>query len=795
MFDAATRNIRYALRTLAHTPGFTVTVVLTLALAIGANTTVFSALDAVLLEPLPFPYAGRLVEINQTRAGTTQTNIAPVRLEDWDRLNSTFEALTGYLTQDASETSADRPQHLRVASVSPHFNEVWGIAPALGRGFAAGDHENGAELVALITDRWWRTRFAADPGVLNRTVRIDGVNRRIVGVMPASFAFPERSVDIWLPAIRLPYLLNRNNAWYQGEGRLKPGVTLEQARADLELVQKQLAAQYPDPDAQIGLRLDPFVETAVGGARGSLWLLFGAVSVLLLIASTNIAALLLSRATRRRREMTVRLVLGSSQWSVAAQLLTEVTLLALAGALLGLAIVAVAPPGLRALAPNFPRIDEIAVDGRILVYTLGSVAAVTVLCGLLPAFRGARESLRGTMADAGRSNVATRHSLQWLFVGVQVALSVTLLAGAGLLVRSFQELWRVERGFEPAHVLSFRVTGSYAEGRARMIQDVESLIAELPTIRGVEAAATSSPVPGVLNDGTGFDFGAAEFSLVEPTDDADLHMVAEGRSVSPTYFDTMQIPLLSGDQCRRNTGQLEVMVNRAFATRYLAGGSAVGLHLKTFTPSTIVGVVGDAREYGLAREPVPTVYYCETVIAFQPLAFLVRTSGDPNAMIEAVRTKLAEIQPQRSMFDVMPLEQRMGDEYAQNRLRTILLAMFAGTALALTVLGVYGTLSYVVGLRRREIGLRLAVGAAQRDIVTYFVRKALGVVGVALVAGLALSLALGRVLAGMLFGVSAADPVTLGAVIVLVVGVALLAAFLPALRASRIDPMHALREE
>jgi ABC-type antimicrobial peptide transport system permease subunit len=299
----------------------------------------------------------------------------------------------------------------------------------------------------------------------------------------------------------------------------------------------------------------------------------------------------------------------------------------------------------------------------------------------------------------------------------------------------------------------------------------------------------------VLNDGTGFDFGAAEYSLVEPTDDADLHMVAEGRSVSPTYFDTMQIPLLSGDPCRRKTGQLDVMVNRAFATRYLAGRSAVGLHLKTFTPSTIAGVVGDAREFGLAREPVPTVYSCETAIAFQPLAFLVRTSGDPNAMIAAVRAKLAEIQPQRSMFDVMPLEQRLGDEYAQNRLRTILLAMFAGTALALTVLGVYGTLSYVVSLRRREVGLRLAVGAAQRDIVTQFVRKALGIVGVAVVIGMALSLALGRVIGGMLFGVSAADPATLAGVALLVVGVGALAAFIPALRASRIDPMEALREE
>jgi predicted permease len=796
MLDTATRTVRYALRTLGRSPGFAVTVVLTLALAIGANTTVFSAIDAVLLAPLPFPQPDRLVEINQTFAGGTQGNIAPVRLEDWDRLNTTFEALTGYLTQNVSETSGDRPEHLQGASVSPNFNKVWGIAPTLGRGLEAGDHESGAGPVALISDRWWRTRFAADPGVLGRNARIDGVDRRIVGVMPASFAFPERDVDIWVPAIRAPYLLNRNNAWYQGEGRLKPGVTLEQARADLERVQTQLGEQFPDPDAKIGVRLDSFTETTVGGASASLWLLFGAVSVLLLIASTNTAALLLSRAARRRQEMAVRLVLGSSRWSVAAQLLTEVGILAVGGALLGLMIAATAPVGLRALAPSFPRINEIAIDGRILAYTLGSIVIVTVLCGLLPAVRSARESLRGSIADAGRSNVAARHSLQWLFVGVQVALSVTLLAGAGLLVRSFQELWRVERGFEPAHVLSFRVTGSYAEGFDRMVTDVESMLAGLRALPGVEATATSSPVPGVLNDGTGFDFGASEYRLVEPIDDPDVPLIAEARVVSPTYFDTLQIPLLSGGRCQPETGHPEVMVNRAFATRYLPERSAVGLHLRSSPlPNRIAGVVGDAREFGLAREPIPTVYFCATAIAFPPLAFLVRTSSDPSAMIEAVRTKLAEVAPQRSMFDVVPLEQRMGDEYSQNRLRTILLALFAGTALALTVLGVYGTLSYIVSLRRREIGLRLAVGAAQRDIVAHFVRKALGVVGIALVAGLALSLALGRALAGMLFGISAADPMTLGGVVLLVVGVAALAAFLPSLRASRIDPMQALREE
>jgi putative ABC transport system permease protein len=382
-------------------------------------------------------------------------------------------------------------------------------------------------------------------------------------------------------------------------------------------------------------------------------------------------------------------------------------------------------------------------------------------------------------------------------VGIQVALSVALLAGAGLLVRSFQELWRVERGFEPSHVLTFRVTGTFAEPFDRLVPNVDSMLTGLRTLPGVEAAAVSSPVPGVLNDGSGFEFGAGEFPLLEPNADPDLHPIAQGRVVSPTYFATMQIPLLTGEHCRqRPGGPPEVMINRAFATRYLAGRSAPGARIRVYgAEGTIAGVVGDAREFGLGREPVPTAYLCTTAIAYPPLAFLLRTTGDPAAMVDAVRKRLAEVQPQRSMYDVMPLERRMGDEYAQNRLRTIVLAAFAGTALALTMLGVYGTLSYVVNLRRREVGLRLAVGAAPRDIVMQFVGKSLRAVGVAVVAGLALSLAFGRALTTMLYGVSPFDPMTLASVVALVVGIAAVAAAIPALRASRIDPMETLREE
>ncbi len=431
----------------------------------------------------------------------------------------------------------------------------------------------------------------------------------------------------------------------------------------------------------------------------------------------------------------------------------------------------------------------------MLASTATSIVVVTLLCGLVPALRSARG---GRLAPGGRAQVSTRHAAQWSFVGVQVALSVVLLAGAGLLLRSFQELGRVDAGFEPHGVLTFRLSGTYGDNRGQMGSEVEALIGELAALPGIDGVATSSPVPGVLNDRSGFEVGAADYRLADASDD-EPPMHSEYRIVSASYFATMRIPVVAGDVCRRRPIEetQEIVVNRAFASRFLGARSPLGLTLRGgfANSSRIVGVVGDARELGLNREPAPTAYTCATAIAYPPLAFLVRTHGDPLSMASTVRQRLKQLAPQRSVYDVKPLEERIGAEFAQERLRTALLAMFAGAALALVSLGIYGTLSYVVSLRRREVGLRVALGALPGTIVAQFVTQALRVVGVACVAGLVLSLAFGRALSGLLFGVSPSDPLTLAGVVVLVVGVAALAAFLPSLRASRIDPMEALREE
>ena len=461
--DAMSRNVGYALRVLARTPGLTLTVILTLALGIGASSAVFTAVDAVLLEPLPFPDADRLVSVRQTRERATVANVAPVRLEEWNERNSTFEALMGYTTQNAADASAEIPESIRVAGVSRRMLDVWGIEPILGRGFVAADHEANAAPVAMIAESLWQRRFNRDPGVLGKIISSGDQTAEIVGVMPATFAFPDPDVEVWGATTYQPFVLNRYNAWFTSFGRLKPGVTVEQAQADLRRIQAQLAEAFPETDREVGVDVVSLQATTVGSVRASLWLLFGAVSVLLLIACTNIAALLLARAAERQPQFAVRLALGASKASVHRQMLAETAILAVVGAVLGLLVANGFTFGFRALAPNFPRLDDITLSGTTLAFTATLVVAVTFLCGLAPAMQNARETSARIVLEADRSQISRRHSLHWTFVGVQVALSVALLAGAGLLMRSFQELSRVDTGFDPTNVLTFRITGSFAE--------------------------------------------------------------------------------------------------------------------------------------------------------------------------------------------------------------------------------------------------------------------------------------------------------------------------------------------
>jgi len=789
--DTLLRNVRYAARALVRRPGFTIPVVLTLALGIGANSAVFSAIDAVLLRPLPFPDSGRLVQLGEMRKASSDSKIAPVRLDDWSRLNSTFEAIAGYFIGDVVDTTGELPERIQQAVVTPRFFDTLRVWPDRGRGFTAEEHRFGAAVVILISDRIWRDR-GARPDAIGTKVQSTGGAATIVGIMPA-FDFPDRNVDVWSPmAMNAPYAQSRSSGWFTGIGRLKPGVTIDQARADLNAVQARLAGTYPDTDRDLAVRIEPLKETMVGGARGSLWVVFAAVSVLLLVACTNIAALLLSRAAQREHEIALRYSLGASRAAVAMQLLTETTVLVLFGAALGVPVAAGIIRAFQLLAPDLPRLDEIALNGRFVVYTIASAVIVALLCGLLPAIRSARG--HENVMRAAERHVLPRHSLQWLFVGAQVALSVTLLAGAGLLLRTVDALSRVNLGFNPAHVLTFHLTGRFGEDRGdytRTVRRINSTLDELRTLPGIDAAATALMAPGVPG------LQQQEFELAEGRAGTEPRLIAESRFVSPSYFDTLAMPILDGELCRRPEdarGTTEVMVNRSFADRYFPNRRVIGLHLKANTPDRITGVVGDARELGPDRDPVPTVYACFAAPTPFPW-FLVRTSGEPRAAIGAIRMKLKALEPLRPVYDVAPLEDRIGDAYAQNRLRTVLLTLFAVTALGMACAGVYGTLSYVVSLRRREVAVHLALGAMRRDVIRTLITTAARVVTVGCSCGLVLALIFTRSLSAMLYGISPSDPATLAGVIALVLAVAAAAALVPAARAAFMQPMRTLRED
>lgn len=791
-------NFKAALRFLRKAPSFSAAVILTLALGIGANSAVFSAIDAVVLRPLPYPRGDELLALDQHNSKGRDANrfVAPVRLEDWNRINSTFQAISGYYFDDLSETSGSLPERLTECLVAPRFLEVMGVSPSLGRGFAPDEEHWGGRSVVLISYKYWQRRFHGDPSVLGQKVHVGGHSSSIIGVMSASFRFPNDDVDIWTPsAPDAPFAQRRDSTWFTVVGRLRSGVSVNQAAADLAAVQSRLGKEFGRPDSELSVEVTPLKDTIVGEVRESLWLLYGSVTLLLLIACSNIAALLLARTAEREHEISIRYSLGASRKAIIAQLLTEVFALALLGSLAGLLVAVLATHEFRLVTKTLPRAEEIALNWRIVLYSLIAALATTLLCGLIPAIRGTRRQLAHALAAGSRTQISTRRPLQWLLVGVQVTLAVTLLVGAGLLLRSFQELTRVSPGFDAGHLLTFQVSGSWGEtgDMKNVVQRIDRMLDSLRALPGVEGAATAAMLPGV----------PAHYQLELKIDgklEADHPLFADTRYVSADYFHTMRIPLLLGESCTEASAIPEVLVNRSFADRYFEGTSPIGHTLAGaiandfLGSSTIRGVVGDAREEGINKQPVPTAYFCAPAPSPFP-NYLVRTHSDPMNMAETIRRRIHEVEPSRSVYGFSTLRDHLDDASSENRLRTVLLTLFAATAASLACIGLYGTLSYLGRLRRREVGVRLALGALRSQIVARFLLQGMRVAMIGCTAGLALGFALTRFLTGMLYGVSTFDPVTYTGVVALVLCVASLASLAPALRAARTEPVDVLRDE
>lgn len=797
LLERARANLKSGLRLMRRAPAFSAAVILTLTLGIGGNSAVFSAIDAVLLRPLPFPHADELMLLqqNNTQRKEPSSFVAPLRLEDWNRMNSTFQAITGYYTEDASETSGQLPEKVTIAFVAPRFLQVWGVVPLLGRDFSREEERSGGPNAVLISNSFWVRHFHADRNVVGKTVRIGRGAITIVGVMPPSFRFPVRDVELWTPIpIDSPYAQDRQSTWYTVIGRLKPGTSLEQARADLATVQGQLGQQYPKTDGDLAVTIVPLKEHTVGAASRSLWMLYGSVTLLLLIACTNIAALLLARTTEREHEISIRFSLGASRASLVWQLLTETLVLALAGSATGLALATVAARVFRSVAGTLPRVEEIGLNWRIAAYTLVCGLVVTLLCGIIPALRATR-GVAGSLVRGSRTQVSGRNPLQWGLVATQVALAVMLLFGAGLLLRSFQELGRVSPGFDPERVLTLHISASYGEtvDMKALTQRINRTLVALRNVPGVDSAATASSLPGVPNK---FE---TELRIAEGEQDPSRRVIGDLRFVSPGYFSVMRIPMLAGEPCADETGTNGIVVNRDFADRYFADSSALRYHLAVADAAAhlqgeIRGIAASAREQGLTTEPMPTVYWCMSAPVPDPY-FLVRTRTEPLAMANTLRRVIHQLEPGRSVFDVMPLTDHLHEAFAENRMRTLLLSLFAITALSLACIGLYGTLSYVIMLRNREIGLRLAIGARRSQILMRYLGQGMGITVVGCACGLVLALLSARLLSGMLFGVSRFDLVTLSGVVGFLLLVAASACLIPSLRASRTDPMRVLREQ
>jgi putative ABC transport system permease protein len=791
-------NLRAAMRFLRRSPSFAAAVILTLGLGIGANSAVFSAIDAVILRPLPYPAGDQLVSLWQQDSTHRNGNtfVAPTRLEDWNRMNSTFTAISGYYLDDLSETSGELPEKVTEALVAPRFLRVLQVSPILGRDFVPQEEHFGGPDAVLISWRFWQRRFHGAPGAIGKKLHVGSYSYSIVGIMPQSFAFPGGDVDMWAPSPPdAPYAQRRDEPWYRVVGRMKPGITLHQAQADLATVQSRLGKQFPNPDADLVVGSTPLKAMVVGDTSGSLWMLYGAVSLLLLIACSNIAALLLARTVGREHEISVRFSLGASRRVIIVQLLTEVFVLALLGSFAGIAIAAGAAHGFHLLAKTLPRASEISLNWTIALYSLLCAVATTLLCGLVPAIRGTRLQLAHSLAQTSRTQASARSPIQWLLVGVQVTLAVTLLTGAGLLVRSLQNLNRVAPGFDAAHVLTFQLTGSWGEtaDMNALNRRVDTTLDGLRSVPGVESAATAGFLPGIPSL---YQFQFALDGNVDP----NRKILADSRTVSQGYFGAINIPVLRGRACREGSTTQEVVVNRSFAAMYLGDTEAVGHALSPADNSPqglvgrIVGVVGDAREEGLNMLPMPTVYGCIT--AGNPFPYyLVRTHGDPMAMAETIRRRLHDLQPSRSVYGISSLEDNLSDASSESRLRTLLLAFFAISAVLLASIGLYGTLNYLGRMRQREVGVRLALGALRGQILARFLLQGLRVTLIGCLFGLALSAASTRLLAGMLYGVSPADPATWAAVVGTIVAVATLASLFPAWRAARTEPVEVLRQE
>lgn len=798
-FAYVSQDLRLALRSLIRSPGFTGIAVLTLGLGIGANTTIFSVVQTVLLRPLPYHDPDRIVEIYETHPERGWTEMAFSHPNFWDlwERNETFESFAALTGGAMNLTGFEYPERLSVRWISADFFRVLGVKPQYGRAFLPGEDLPGANnRIALLGNGLWMSRFGGDPGVLGTSITLDGIPFTVVGILPPGEPFPG-TADVYLPLTRGSNTV-RNDHRLMVAGRLKPGITVEAAQADLETI--TAAIGNLDADGPLGVRIVPSAEwIADSQLRTALWVLMAAVGFLLMIACVNLANLLLARATGRQRETAVCAALGASRGRLTARMLTESVLLGIAGGGLGVALSVLGIRLVHAADPGgVPRLAEVGINPWVLAFTLGAALTTGLVTGLVPAFQTPYGNLLTSLRDGDRGVAGNRgqNRIRSVLVAAEVALSLVLLTGAGLLIRSFTELQRVDTGFATEDRLTFQVslTGSYdGDETSQFFTQFVSRLENLPNVQAAGAVNMTPLVGGSVGMGIATEARMQDESAVTWVD---------WRLVTPDYFRTMGLPLLRGrnfDDRDRGGDPWRVVISQQLADRLWPGEDPVGrraaLWVQPDRVAEVIGVVGGMRERGPGEDETMVVYIPYLGATWSPVTFVVHATANPGALVPAIRAALAEVDPDLPLTNVASLDELVDSSVAGNRFNMLLLGIFAAVAMLLALAGIYGVIAYGVTRRTSEIGVRVALGASHRRVLRQIVGQAMRPVVAGIVLGLGGALAVSTFLSTLLFGIAATDPVTYATVAVVLGAAALVACYVPARRALRIDPKVALAAE
>jgi predicted permease len=811
------RDIRYGIRMVAKSPGFAVIAILTLALGIGANTALFSVVNGVLLNPLPYDQPDRLVAIYAKSSEFSRSSISYPNFLDWVRGQRSFSSLAAFREDDYNLTGMGEPERVKAEMISADFFSVLGVKPVVGRLFRPEEDLIGTQPVALLNGGFWKRKFSSSPDAIGKNLTLNGVDYVVVGVIPADFRYQSgnfHNSDVYVPIGQWNDSTFRDRHASMGMdavGRLKPGMTLDQAQADMDALAQRLAEAYPDANKGSGIALFPLKQDVVGDIRPFLLVLLAAVGFVLLIACVNVANLLLARSTGRTREFAIRSALGAGPGRVIRQLLTESLVLSCVGGGVGLLLAAWGTrAAIRLLPEALPRSESVHTDFRVLLFTLAASVLAGIFFGLAPALRTSRADIHETLKEGGRGSSGARHRLQDLLVVVEMAMALVLLVGAGLMIRSLANLWGVDPGFNPHNAASFALSypttmGATPDAIRASMRQLHDSVAGVPGVQAASLSAGSMPMSG--------DSELPFWIEGQPKPATQSEMkTALFYGVEPDFLNAMGIPLKRGrflTAADNEHSPLVITIDEQFARLFFGGQDPVGKHvnLAFFDKSAqVVGVVGHVKQWGLDennQSPVQAQFYLpisQIPDQFAPLLargsqFVVRTQVSPGAEMGSIRQALHKINPQIVLFDVHTLDDTISDSLAARRFSMILLGIFAALALALSCLGIYGVTSYFIGQRTHEIGIRMALGGQRSDVLRLVLGRGarMAVIGVAV--GIAGSLMLTRLMAKLLFGVSAYDPLTFMGVAVLLVSVALVACYVPARRAMRVDPLVALRYE